>query len=75
MGVLLQSRSKTALLTLEKAVLSTSKDSKANMVKIKEHAGDFFYCENTVHQEFGPPSQTVNQHYYWKVLHLWEWVH
>jgi hypothetical protein len=42
MGVLLQSRSKTAVLTLEKDVLFMSKENKANRFQIKEHAGDLF---------------------------------
>jgi histone-lysine N-methyltransferase SETMAR len=28
----------------------------------------FFDCDGTVHQEFVPPSQTVNQHYYLEVF-------
>jgi hypothetical protein len=36
----------------------------------------FFECEGTVHQEFVPPGQTVNQHYYREVLQcLTEQIH
>jgi len=41
--------------------------------KLKSTLVIFFHCENTVHQEFAPPSQRGNQHYYyWKVLNLRE---
>lgn len=67
---------KRAVLTLEKA-RPLHIQSKASRSKLKSTLVIFFHSENTVHQEFAPPSQTVNQHYYyWKVLqHLRGQVH
>lgn len=58
---------------------SSPRTKKAKQVgsKLKSMLVIFFHCENTIHQEVAPPSQTVNQHYYyWKVSqHLRERVH
>jgi hypothetical protein len=35
---------------------------------VKSKVVIFFDCEGIVHQEFIPPGQTVNQHYYLEVL-------
>jgi hypothetical protein len=42
-----------------------SEESEASHVEHQEHVGD---CEGAVYQEFVPPGQTVNQHYYLDIL-------
>jgi hypothetical protein len=66
-GLLLLPRNQTAVLSVRKPVLSTPEESKANQVEHHKHGGDLFDCEGIDHQEFVPPTQTVNQHCYWEV--------
>jgi hypothetical protein len=49
---------------------SSPRPKKARKVRsnIKSMLMIFFDCEGTVHQEFVPPGQTVNQYYYLEVL-------
>jgi hypothetical protein len=49
---------------------SSPRPKKARQVRsnIKSMLVIFFDCEGIVHQEFVPPGQTVNQHYYLEVL-------
>jgi hypothetical protein len=56
----------TTDVSVEEPVLSTSKQSEASQIQQQQHVVDLLsLC--TVLKEFGPPHQSVNQHYQWDV--------
>jgi hypothetical protein len=48
MGMLLQPRNQTAVLSVEKLILSTSEEIKTGQVEHQEHVSDVFCCKVSV---------------------------
>jgi len=59
-GFTLTTQNPTGVRTVEKPILSTSKESSESQVKHEEHVSGYFFCEFIVYPVFVPPGQLVN---------------
>jgi len=62
LGLMLQLRNQSAVLSLEKPNLSMTEESKASQSSITTMLLTLT-MKAFVHQEFAPPGQTINMHY------------